>query len=80
MPSSHLDLKNRGGEVAIIATLQTCVSFRLLLGLGGDWGQGLEGREGYGAVLKVEAAEVQHWILKVNSGVKLSFIISDAGT
>ena len=63
MPSPHLDSKDRRGEVvAIIATVQPLVSFWLLLG--GHWGQGFEGREGNGTILKMEAAEVQCWPLK----------------
>ena len=59
MPPHHLYLKYRGGEVAIVATLQPSVRFQLLLG-GLHWeGQGFEGRERYLAVLKMEPTEVQ---------------------
>ena len=61
MPPHHLYLKYRGGEVAIVATLQPSVRFWLLLGgLHWHWeGQGFEGRERYWAVLKMEPTEVQ---------------------
>ena len=59
MPPPHLYLKDGGGEVAIVATLQPSVRFQLLLG-GLHWeGQGFEGRERYWAVLKMEPTEVQ---------------------